>query len=91
MFRFYKLINILNVFFINSFQLQCISIDKLSDKLNLSEEEAERWIVNLIRVSPFKLDAKIDSKLGHVLMEMPTVSPYEQVMAATKLSCLFIL
>jgi len=63
---------------------QCISIDKLSDKLNLSEEEAERWIVNLIRVSPFKLDAKIDSKLGHVLMEMPTVSPYEQIIEKTK-------
>ena len=39
----------------------------LAEKLNLNYEEAERWIVNLIRTS--KLDAKIDSKTGTVLME----------------------
>lgn len=39
----------------------------LSDKLNLNYEEAERWIVNLITTS--KLDAKIDSKSGTVVME----------------------
>lgn len=33
----------------------------LADKLNMSPEEAERWIVNLIRNA--RLDAKIDSKL----------------------------
>jgi translation initiation factor 3 subunit E len=33
----------------------------LAEKLNMSPEEAERWIVNLIRNA--KLDAKIDSKL----------------------------
>lgn len=40
----------------------------LADKLNMSPEEAERWIVNLIRNA--RLDAKIDSKLvrpSHVL------------------------
>ncbi|MEQ2170804.1 Eukaryotic translation initiation factor 3 subunit E-A [Goodea atripinnis] len=40
---------------------QCISISMLADKLNMSPEEAERWIVNLIRNA--RLDAKIDSKL----------------------------
>ena len=33
----------------------------LAEKLNMTPEEAERWIVNLIRNA--KLDAKIDSKL----------------------------
>lgn len=33
----------------------------LAEKLNMTEEEAERWIVNLIRNA--RLDAKIDSKL----------------------------
>ncbi|KAK3736286.1 hypothetical protein QZH41_020748, partial [Actinostola sp. cb2023] len=39
---------------------QCISISMLAEKLNMTPEEAERWIVNLIRNA--KLDAKIDSK-----------------------------
>lgn len=39
----------------------------LAEKLNLNYEEAERWIVNLIRSS--KLDARIDSKTGTVVME----------------------
>lgn len=33
----------------------------LAEKLNMTPEEAERWIVNLIRNA--RLDAKIDSKL----------------------------
>jgi len=33
----------------------------LAEKLNMAPEEAERWIVNLIRNA--HLDAKIDSKL----------------------------
>lgn len=36
----------------------------LADKLNMTPEEAERWIVNLIRNA--RLDAKIDSKLVRV-------------------------
>jgi len=62
---------------------QCISIDKLANKLNMSAEEAERWIVDLIRKSPFQLDAKIDSQLGHVIMEAHAISPYEQVIEKT--------
>jgi len=62
---------------------QCISIDKLANKLNMSAEEAERWIVDLIRKSPFQLDAKIDSQLGHVIMEAHAISPYEQVSCYT--------
>lgn len=33
----------------------------LANKLNMNPEDAERWIVNLIRNA--RLDAKIDSKL----------------------------
>ncbi|KAF5901270.1 Eukaryotic translation initiation factor 3 subunit E, partial [Clarias magur] len=40
---------------------QSISISMLADKLNMTPEEAERWIVNLIRNA--RLDTKIDSKL----------------------------
>uniref|UniRef100_A0A3B1J947 Eukaryotic translation initiation factor 3 subunit E n=1 Tax=Astyanax mexicanus TaxID=7994 RepID=A0A3B1J947_ASTMX len=61
---------------------QCISIGMLADKLNMSPEEAERWIVNLIRNA--RLDAKIDSKLGHVVMGNNAVSPYQQVIEKTK-------
>uniref|UniRef100_A0A2I3HR55 Eukaryotic translation initiation factor 3 subunit E n=1 Tax=Nomascus leucogenys TaxID=61853 RepID=A0A2I3HR55_NOMLE len=39
-------------------------IHQLADKLNMTPDETERWIVNLIRNA--RLDAKIDSKLGHV-------------------------
>ncbi len=54
----------------------------LADKLNMNPEDAERWIVNLIRNA--RLDAKIDSKLGHVVMGSQNVSPYQQVIEKTK-------
>ena len=59
-----------------------ISISMLAEKLNMSTEEAERWIVNLIRNA--KLDAKIDSQLGHVIMGTQTTSPYQQLIEKTK-------
>jgi len=61
---------------------QCISIAMLAEKLNMSTEEAERWIVNLIRNA--KLDAKIDSKQGTVVMGVETNSPYQQLIEKTK-------
>ena len=61
---------------------QCISINMLAEKLNMSPEEAERWIVNLIRNA--KLDAKIDSQMGHVVMGLQTSSPYQQLIEKTK-------
>merc|ERR1740123_1040816 len=61
---------------------QCISIDMLSEKLNMKPTEAERWIVNLIRQA--KLDAKIDSQQGHVVMGTQTTSPYQQLIEKTK-------
>jgi len=61
---------------------ECISINMLADKLNMTPEEAERWIVNLIRQA--RLDAKIDSKLGHVVMGTQAISPYQQLIEKTK-------
>lgn len=61
---------------------ECISITKLSEKLNMNENEAERWIVDLIRNA--RLDAKIDSKHGHVVMGTQAVSPYHQLIEKTK-------
>ena len=43
----------------------------------MNPEEAECWIVNLIRNA--RLDAKIDLKLGHVVMDPQPSSPYQQV------------
>lgn len=60
----------------------CISISMLAEKLNMTTEEAERWIVNLIRNA--RLDAKIDSKLGQVVMGAQAISPYQQVVEKTK-------
>ncbi|MBZ3886461.1 Eukaryotic translation initiation factor 3 subunit E [Sciurus carolinensis] len=61
---------------------QCININMLAEKLNMTTEEAKRWIVTLIRNT--RLDAKIDSKLGHVVMGNNAVSPYQQVIEKTK-------
>ena len=54
----------------------------LADKLNMSSEEAERWIVNLIRNA--NLDAKIDSQEGLVVMGSQILSPYQTVIEKTK-------
>lgn len=54
----------------------------LADKLNMTPKDAERWIVNLIRQA--KLDAKIDSQQGHVVMGTQAVSPYQQLIEKTK-------
>lgn len=43
----------------------------------MQPDEAECWIVNLIRNA--RLDAKIDSKLGHVVMGAQPLSPYQQL------------
>ncbi|XP_012563116.1 eukaryotic translation initiation factor 3 subunit E [Hydra vulgaris] len=61
---------------------QCISISMLADKLNMSPEAAERWIVNLIRNA--RLDAKIDSKQGHVVMGTQAAAVHQQVIERTK-------
>lgn len=59
-----------------------ISIKMLAEKLNMDTEQAERWIVNLIRNA--KLDAKLDSQAGNVVMATQVPSVYSQVIEKTK-------
>ena len=64
---------------------QCIDITMLADKLNMKQEEAELWIVNLIRNA--RLDAKIDSEKHHVIMGSTKPTVYQQVTTKTKALC----
>ena len=48
----------------------------------MGAEEAERWIVNLIRNA--SLDAKIDSQKGVVVMGSQVLSPYQTIIEKTK-------
>eukprot|EP00051_Salpingoeca_urceolata_P000458 m.34216 g.34216 ORF g.34216 m.34216 type:complete len:467 (+) comp10655_c0_seq1:249-1649(+) len=59
-----------------------ISISMLAEKLNMTPDKAEEWIVNLIRNA--QLDAKIDSQEGHVVMATQVPSIYHQVIEQTK-------
>jgi translation initiation factor 3 subunit E len=61
---------------------QCIDIGMLSRKLNMKYDDAERWIVNLIRNA--RLDAKIDSKMGTVVMGTQHPNVYEQIIEKSK-------
>ena len=46
----------------------------LAEKLSMKKPDAELWIVNLIRQA--KLDAKIDSKAGHVIMGTQVITGF---------------
>ena len=46
----------------------------LAEKLNMNPDEAERWIVNLVRNA--RLDAKIDSK------QVSTCNSYKTILAS---------
>jgi len=61
---------------------QCIDIGSIGEKLNMDQDAAERWIVNLIRNA--RLDAKIDSKANHVIMGAQYPSVYQKVIEKTK-------
>jgi translation initiation factor 3 subunit E len=59
-----------------------IDLAALGKKLAMNQDEAERWIVDLIRNAD--LDAKIDSEEGCVVMGGSVQSIYEQVMERTR-------
>eukprot|EP00934_Nitzschia_sp_Nitz4_P006798 Nitzschia sp. Nitz4//scaffold212_size37733//24646//26299//NITZ4_007737-RA/size37733-snap-gene-0.78-mRNA-1//1//CDS//3329542034//6788//frame0 len=59
-----------------------IDLSALGTKLGMNQEEAERWIVDLIRNAD--LDAIIDTKEGCVVMGGSVQSVYEQVMERTR-------
>jgi translation initiation factor 3 subunit E len=54
----------------------------LGEKLAMPPDQAERWIVDLIRNAD--LDAKIDSEHNCVIMRGTSQSIYEQVMERTQ-------
>jgi len=60
---------------------ECVSINMLAERLNMAKDEAEIWIVNLIRNA--RLNAKIDYKLGHVVMGQQVNDPYQALIDKT--------
>lgn len=54
----------------------------LSTKLAMDTENAEQWIVNLVRNA--RLDAKIDAQSSTVVMEPATSNVYLQVLERTQ-------
>lgn len=70
------------------FEMYCrihkvIDITLLASKLNMESDEAERWVVNLIRSA--KLNAKIDTEAGTVAMGTQHPNIYEQIVEKTKM------
>jgi translation initiation factor 3 subunit E len=57
---------------------QAIDVRALAGQLHQDEGATEKWIVNLIRGA--RLNAKIDSKAGTVVMQAQTMSAYEQLL-----------
>jgi len=64
---------------------QCIDIKMLAGKLDMPEDEAEVWLVSLVRQG--RLDAKIDSGKHQVIIAAHKPSVYQQVMVKTKNLC----
>jgi translation initiation factor 3 subunit E len=54
----------------------------LSERLNMDQDAAEKWIANLILNA--RLNAKIDSQSGTVVMGTQTQSVHEQLMDKAK-------
>jgi translation initiation factor 3 subunit E len=61
---------------------QRVDIADLSNRLNMSQEEGEKWIVNLIRDT--RADAKIDFKEGMVYMNQTNLAVYQTVIEKTR-------
>jgi len=61
---------------------QCIDIKMLAERLNMNQEAAEKWIANLIR--NVRLNAKIDSQSGTVVMGSQSQSVHEQIIDKAK-------
>ena len=61
---------------------QCIDINMLSERLNMDKEAAEKWIANLILSA--RLNAKIDSKAGTVVMGQSAASMQDSLAEKAK-------
>jgi len=60
---------------------QKIKIATIAEKLGMTQEDAELWIVELIRNA--RLDAKIDSENGTIIMGNEPAVPYQQILTKT--------
>ncbi|KAH9480893.1 Eukaryotic translation initiation factor 3 subunit E [Psilocybe cubensis] len=63
---------------------QKIDIANLSERLNLSQEEGEKWIVNLIRETRMGADAKIDLEKNVIEINRPALPVYQSVIEKTR-------
>ncbi|KDR83300.1 hypothetical protein GALMADRAFT_58133 [Galerina marginata CBS 339.88] len=63
---------------------QKIDIANLSERLNLSPEEGEKWIVNLIRETRMGADAKIDLEKNMIEITRPPQPVYQTVIEKTR-------
>jgi hypothetical protein len=68
-------------------QFFLFSFRDLSDRLNLSSEEGEKWIVNLIRETRMGSDAKIDlEKVSSVICSEDVASCYDRISSVSTAS-----
>ncbi|OCH88445.1 eukaryotic translation initiation factor 3, subunit 6 [Obba rivulosa] len=63
---------------------QRIDIGDLSERLNLSRDEGEKWIVNLIRETRMGADAKIDLGKNVIEINRPPLPIYQSVIEKTR-------
>lgn len=59
-----------------------IDITHVASMLDMSVDDAERWVVNLVRDA--HLGARIDSQQNRVVISAPTQSAYQKVIETTK-------
>lgn len=60
-----------------------VDMTMLSEKMQLSEAEAEKWMVDMVRESALE-GAKIDSSGKQVIMPVPSKTGYKQVIDRTR-------
>ncbi|KAG6900074.1 hypothetical protein C0993_003424 [Termitomyces sp. T159_Od127] len=63
---------------------QKIDIADLSKRLNLSHDEGEKWIVNLIRETRMGADAKIDLEKNVIEINRPPLPVYQTIIEKTR-------
>jgi len=63
---------------------QRIDIADLSARLNLTPDEGEKWIVNLIRDTRMAADAKIDLEKNVIEIHRPALPIYQSVIEKTR-------
>ncbi|KAG8706491.1 eukaryotic translation initiation factor 3 subunit E [Ceratobasidium sp. 394] len=63
---------------------QTINIAELSDRLNMSRDEGEKWIVNLIRDTKMGTDAKIDLKKNEIHIARAHPPVYQTIIEKTR-------